>query len=97
MPKGLDTKIFPEGKELSSSNAQKILLARSIVHKPNILFYEEPTDKMDIKVANEIIDFIISEKNKWTVIVVSQNPHWLTKCTREITMQKGTVLLDTKK
>ena len=97
LPKGLETKIFPEGKELSSSNAQKILLARSIVHKPNILFYEEPTDKMDIKVANEIIDFILSGKNKWTVIVVSQNPHWSTKCTREITMQKGTVLLDTKK
>ncbi|HKO76743.1 MAG TPA: ATP-binding cassette domain-containing protein [Flavobacterium sp.] len=97
LPKGLDTKIFPEGKELSSSNAQKILLARSIVHKPNILFYEEPTDKMDIKVANEIIEFILSEKNKWTVIVVSQNPHWSTRCTREITMQKGTVLLDTKK
>lgn len=97
LPKGLDTKIFPEGKELSSSNAQKILLARSIIHKPNILFYEEPTDKMDIKVANEIIDFILSGKNKWTVIVVSQNPHWSTKCTREITMQKGTVLLDTKK
>ena len=97
LPKGLDTKIFPEGKELSSSNAQKILLARSIIHKPNILFYEEPTDKMDVKVANEIIDFITSEKNKWTVIVSSQNPHWLTKCTREITMQKGTILSDTKK
>jgi ABC-type bacteriocin/lantibiotic exporter with double-glycine peptidase domain len=97
LPKGLDTKIFPEGKELSSSNAQKILLARSIIHKPNILFYEEPTDKMDVKVANEIIDFITSEKNKWMVIVSSQNPHWLTKCTREITMQKGTILSDIKK
>ena len=97
LPKGLDTKIFPEGKQLSSSNAQKILLARSIIHKPNILFYEEPTDKMDVKVANEIIDFITSEKNKWTVIVSSQNPHWITKCTREITMQKGTILSDTKK
>jgi ABC-type bacteriocin/lantibiotic exporter with double-glycine peptidase domain len=97
LPKGLDTRIFPEGKELSSSNAQKILLARSIIHKPNILFYEEPTDRMDTNVANEIIDFITSEKNKWTVIVSSQNPHWLTKCTREITMQKGSILLDTKK
>jgi ABC-type bacteriocin/lantibiotic exporter with double-glycine peptidase domain len=97
LPKGLDTKIFPEGKELSSSNAQKILLARSIIHKPTILFYEEPTDKMDFQVANEIIDFITSEKNKWTVIVSSQNPHWLTKCTREITMQKGTILSDIKK
>lgn len=97
LPKGLDTKIFPEGKELSSSNAQKILLARSIIHKPNILFYEEPTDRMDTNVANAIIDFITSEKNEWTVIVSSQNPHWLTKCTREITMQKGSILLDTKK
>ncbi len=97
LPKGLDTKIFPEGKELSSSNSQKILLARSIIHKPNILFYEEPTDKMDVKVANEIIDFITSEKNKWTVVVSSQNPHWLTKCSREITMQKGTILSDTNK
>ena len=97
LPKGLDTEIFPEAKELSSSNAQKILLARSIIHKPNILFYEEPTDKMDIKVANEIIDFITSEKNKWTVVVSSQNPHWLRKCEREITMQKGTIISDTKK
>lgn len=97
LPKGLDTEIFPEGKELSSSNFQKILLARSIIHKPNILFYEEPTDKMDVKVANEIIDFITSEKNKWTVVVSSQNPHWLRKCEREITMQKGTIISDTKK
>ena len=96
LPKGLDTKISPEGKRLSSSNAQKILLARSIIHKPNILFYEEPTDKMDITVANEIIDFITSEKHKWTLIVSSQNPHWLTKCNREITMQKGTILSDKK-
>lgn len=96
LPKGLNTKISPEGKRLSSSNAQKILLARSIIHKPNILFYEEPTDKMDSVVANEIIDFITSEKHKWTLIVSSQNPHWLTKCTREITMQNGTILLDKK-
>jgi ABC-type bacteriocin/lantibiotic exporter with double-glycine peptidase domain len=97
LPKGLDTHIFPEGKKLSSSNAQKILLARSIIHKPNILFYEEPTDKMDIKVANEIIDFLTSDKNKWTVIVSSQNPHWITKCNREIIMKKGTIIEDIKK
>lgn len=97
LPQGLETKIFPEGKELSSSNAQKILLARSIIHKPNILFYEEPTDRMDVNVANEIIDFITSKENNWTVIVSSQNPHWLTKCEREITMRKGKIISDSKK
>ena len=96
LPKGLDTKIFPEGKQLSSSNAQKILLARSIIHRPKILFYEDPTDNMDEKVANEIIDFITSDTNKWTVIVSSKNPYWKTKCSRKITMQNGFIQLDSK-
>lgn len=96
LPKGLETRIFPEGKQLSSSNAQKMLLARSIIHKPKILFYEDPTDMMDEKVANEIIDFITSEKNKWTIIVSSKNPYWKTKCNRSITMQNGAIQLDLK-
>ncbi|HSN48271.1 MAG TPA: ATP-binding cassette domain-containing protein, partial [Flavobacterium sp.] len=96
LPKGLETRIFPEGKQLSSSNTQKLLLARSIIHKPNILFYEDPTDNMDEEVANEIIDFITSDKNKWTIIVSSKNPYWKTKCDRTITMQNGVVQLDLK-
>jgi ABC-type bacteriocin/lantibiotic exporter with double-glycine peptidase domain len=97
LPKGLDTLLFPEGRQLSSSNAQKILLARSIIHKPKILFYEDPTDAMDEKVANEIIDFITSDQNNWTIIISSKNPYWETKCTRKIMMQAGQVLLDIKK
>ncbi|MBA4317374.1 MAG: ABC transporter ATP-binding protein/permease [Flavobacterium sp.] len=96
LPKGLETRIFPEGKQLSSSNTQKMLLARSIIHKPKILFYEDPTDNMDEKVANEIIDFITSDKNKWTIIVSSKNPYWKTKCNRNITMQNGAIQLDLK-
>ncbi|WP_162127175.1 peptidase domain-containing ABC transporter [Flavobacterium phycosphaerae] len=91
LPKGLDTKIFPEGKQLSSSNAQKILLARSIINKPKILFYEDALDKMDDDAANEIIDFITSDENKWTVIVSSKKEYWRQKCTRIITMQEGKI------
>ncbi|WP_121364951.1 MULTISPECIES: peptidase domain-containing ABC transporter [Flavobacterium] len=96
LPKGLETRIFPEGKQLSSSDAEKVLLARSIIHKPKILFYEDPTDMMDIKIANEIIDFLTSEKNNWTIIVSSKNPYWKTKCSRIITMENGTIQLDLK-
>lgn len=97
LPNSLETQIFPEGKQLSSSNAQKILLARSIINKPRILFYEDPTDAMDEKIANEIIDFITSEQNKWTIIVSSKNPYWKTKCTRILTMHKGQIISDTQK
>ena len=97
LPQGLDTKIFPEGKQLSSSNSKKILLARSIIHKPKILFYENPTDNMDEEVANEVIDFIMSDKHQWTVIVSSKNERWKTKCSRNIILQNGKVVTDLKK
>lgn len=92
LSEGLDTKLFPEGKQLTSSNAQKIVLARAIIHKPKVLFLENATDRMDEKVANEIIDNIISEKNQWTVIVSSKNRHWKTKCSRTITLQNGSIV-----
>ena len=97
LPNGLDTKIFPEGRQLSSSNAQKIVLARSIINKPKILFYEDPLDKMDEDASKEIIDFIMNPKNKWTVIVTSKNDYWKQKSTRIITLKNGTILADSKK
>ena len=96
LPEGIDSKIFPEGRQLSSSNKAKILLARSIVHKPKVLFYEDPTESMDIQVANQIIDFITSESS-WTVIVSSKNLYWKEKCNRNLFMEKGIVKSDSKK
>jgi ABC-type bacteriocin/lantibiotic exporter with double-glycine peptidase domain len=96
LPKGLDTKISPEGKQLSSSNAQKILVARSIISKPKILFYEDVLDKMDSEAANEIIDFITSDKNKWTLLVTSKNDNWKAKCNRVLNMSEGKIINDIK-
>jgi ABC-type bacteriocin/lantibiotic exporter with double-glycine peptidase domain len=97
LPIGLETKIFPEGKQLSSSNAQKILLARNIINKPKILFLEEPFDKMDNQVAEELIDFITSKDNNWSILISSKNPYWEQKCNRIITMNEGKIINDIKK
>lgn len=96
LPDGLDTKIFPEGKQLSSSNAQKILLARSIIRRPSLLFYEDPTDRMDSAAAAALIDFIFSGDNPWTVIVSSANPYWQAGATRQIIMENGKIVADKK-
>jgi len=95
-PNGLDTHIHPGGRELSASDIQKILLARSIVHKPNILFLEEPTDKMDEATSGKIIDFLLSEENDWTVIVASKNKIYKDKCSRMITVGEGKIINDVK-
>ncbi|MFL9830513.1 peptidase domain-containing ABC transporter [Flavobacterium sp. ARAG 55.4] len=97
LPEGLETIIFPEARQLTSSNVQKILLARSIINKPKILFYEDPTDTMDENVANEIIDFLTAKEHNWTIIVSSKNPYWKTKSNRIITMEDGKIMADLKK
>lgn len=96
LPEGLDTEILPEGKQLSSSNAQKIMIARSIVKKPKVLFYEDPTDLMDDDTARKIIDFICKPEHNWTVVVTSTNPYWKEKATRTIVMDKGKIINDQK-
>lgn len=97
LPDGLDTKIFPDGRQLSSSNAQKILLARSIVNKPKIVFYEDPIDKMDEEATKNIIEFLTHPSNPWTVIISSKNTYWEEKCSRKITLQNGKIIADLKK
>ncbi|HPJ10168.1 MAG TPA: ATP-binding cassette domain-containing protein [Flavobacterium sp.] len=96
LPKGLNTKILPEGRQLPASIAQKILLARSIINKPKIIFYEDALEKMDYDVAREIIDFLTSDANQWTLIVSSKNEYWKKKCTRLITIEHGKIIGDTK-
>jgi predicted ABC-type transport system involved in lysophospholipase L1 biosynthesis ATPase subunit len=86
--------IYPEGRQLSSSNAQKILLARSIVTQPKILFYEDPLDKMDDDAAIKIIDFLTDSKHPWTLIVTSKNPYWKQKCKRIIQITEGKISND---
>lgn len=93
-PNGLETHIRPGGNELSASDIQKILLARSIVNRPNILFLEEPTDKMDEATSEQIINFLLSDENKWTLVVASKNPVWREKSSRSITISDGKIIND---
>lgn len=95
-PNGLETHIHPGGRQLSASDVQKILLARSIVHKPNILILEEPTANMDENTSTQIIDFLLSPENKWTLIVASKNSCWKTKSSRLIAVDGGEITNDIK-
>ncbi len=94
LPLGLETPISSDGKQLSSSNMQKILIARSIINQPRILFFENALDKTDTETAKKIIDFLLHEDQKWTIIAVSKNAHFKEKCSRIITLNEGKISND---
>ncbi|SHI76338.1 peptidase domain-containing ABC transporter [Flavobacterium terrae] len=90
LPKGLDTHLFPQGKQINSSVIQKIILARCIINDPQVLFLEEPVDKSDKNTAKEIIDFLTSSENKWSLVVIAKDPYWEQKCDRTVLLNKST-------
>ena len=90
-PKGLQTILYPEGKQMSYTIAKKIVLARAILKQPKVLILEDALDQFNIEETNTIIDFLTSESNPWTLIVVSSNERWKNKCTQQITLENGEI------
>ena len=92
LPKGLNTVLRPEGKEMSYTVSKKIILARAILKKPKLLVLKEPLDHFDQKEASVIIDFLIDKKHSWSLIVVSQNPLWVNKLDKIISLDNGQII-----
>lgn len=97
LPEGLDTVLPAGGRQLSSSIAQKIILARCILNQPKLLFLEDPLDKMDQPIAAELIDFLTHPDRQWTLVVISKNDYWKQQCSRVITLQEGKIVTDKTK
>lgn len=94
LPDGIQTRIYPNGKQLSSSNIQKILLARSVLQQPRLLFLENAFDKMDSSTSQQVIDFLMHPNQKWTIIAISKNNYFTQICNRKIHLENGKIVND---
>ena len=57
--------------ELSTGMKQKVSIAVSLSHDPQIIIYDEPTNGLDVITAKIVTDFLIDLKNQGKCIVVS--------------------------
>ena len=56
---------------LSTGMKQKASLVVSIVHNPNIIIFDEPTNGLDVLTAKVVTDFLIELKTQGKTIIVS--------------------------
>ncbi len=91
-PKGLNTILYPEGKQMSYTVSKKIVLARGIVRKPQLLILKDPLDQFDENEVTRIMDFLTEPSNPWALVVVSQNQKWTKRCGRVITIENGKII-----
>ena len=92
---GYNTMIAPEGKELSRSTVQKIILARSIVDSPKVLLLEDAFEHIERETKKEIIEFLTSDEVPWTLIMVSNDSKVASRSDRILLMDKGKIVSDT--
>ncbi|MBR6737683.1 MAG: ABC transporter ATP-binding protein [Clostridia bacterium] len=57
--------------DLSSGMKQKVSLVISLVHDPDFLVFDEPTNGLDVITAKTVTDFLIDLKNQGKSIIIS--------------------------
>lgn len=90
-PKGLQTIIYPEGKQMSYTVSKKLILARAIIKQPKIMILEDPLDQFNLEETIDIIKYLTDAARPWSLIVVSSKKSWSTKCSQTITLEKGEI------
>lgn len=92
LPQGVNTVLYPEGRQIPYAISKKIVLARSIVSRPKLLILKDPLDQFGEVEAERIMDFLTDPENGWALVIVSENPKWIKRCGRIITMEKGKLI-----
>jgi ABC-type bacteriocin/lantibiotic exporter with double-glycine peptidase domain len=88
---GLDTVLYPEGKQMSFTISKKIILARAIIKQPKVLILEDPLDQFNLDETTKIIDYLTDKERPWALVVVSSKKSWRTKCNQMVTLEQGKI------
>ncbi len=75
LEKNLDTELTAFGAPLSTTQLQRLMLARAIVGKPNLLVIDGLLDTLDEKELEAVIQLVTDHKQDWMLIVTTRFAH----------------------
>lgn len=82
--------------KFSRGMKQKVAIARSIVHKPSVMLFDEPTMGLDVSSSRIVQDFILKCKSDGKAIILSSHTMSEEKklCDRVVVIHKGIIIED---
>ena len=83
-------------KTLSGGNAQKVVIAKWLATKPDVLILDEPTAGIDIGSKSEIVTLIrdLARSGKAILVLSSELQELLAACDRILVMSDGRIVRD---
>jgi putative ABC transport system ATP-binding protein len=91
---GLDHRTHHYPNQLSGGEQQRVALARAFIHKPKILFADEPTGNLDAETASSVVPllFDLNETTGTTLVLVTHDQDLATLTQRIIYLRGGRIL-----
>ncbi|MCX7821276.1 MAG: ABC transporter ATP-binding protein [Brevinematales bacterium] len=85
---GLKDRIYHYPDQLSGGERQRVAVARAIVHKPLVIFADEPTGSLDRKNAEKVENILWELKKDFniTLIIATHSKEIASMCDRKIEM-----------
>jgi putative ABC transport system ATP-binding protein len=88
----LDDKLHRFPYELSGGERQRVAIARAMIHRPRVIFADEPTGLLDRHTGLQVMALLRSYREQGSLIAVTHNPEILTEADLVIKMRDGQVI-----
>lgn len=86
LPDGLDTKCGEEGGGLSEGQAQRIAIARALLHPCKVILLDEATSALDVQTEKKLLENLKQHYKDYTIIFVTHRLEVVNFTTDSITM-----------
>ncbi|MBN2394112.1 MAG: ABC transporter ATP-binding protein [Anaerolineae bacterium] len=88
---GLGDKLHRFPYELSGGERQRVAIARAMIHRPRVIFADEPTGLLDRRTGLQVMALLRSYRDQGSLIAVTHNPEILSEADLVITLRSGRI------
>jgi putative ABC transport system ATP-binding protein len=88
---GLGDKLHRFPYELSGGERQRVSIARAMIHRPRIIFADEPTGLLDRRTGLQVMALLRGFRRQGSLIAVTHNPEILSEADLVFTLRDGQV------
>src|SRR3954452_9905385 len=93
---GLGDRLTHRPSALSGGQQQRVAVASALIHKPAVVFADEPTGNLDSKSSDEVLGLLRQAVDDYgqTVVMVTHDPHAASVADRIVVLRDGEVVHD---
>jgi ABC-type bacteriocin/lantibiotic exporter with double-glycine peptidase domain len=84
MTDGLETVLSPGGHPLTNSQRSRLILARAIIRKPQLLLVDEALDGLEIDTLEKLEAALFDAREPRTLVLVTRDPDLLRRCDHSV-------------